>query len=166
VPANSRRNTRKHRLWRWYLSQRVRVQGSLLLLLGLGLLVWAGVLSVTTAHPPSTPELVVLLLGAAIAQSLGGATLGRIGHVDGDKAKSAVRRLLQVGRTASLLRGHITSALQRGTSDALREAVIRADEGLDSISGTVTDAIKDWNDIHPEALAEELEDSRILESKV
>lgn len=118
---------------------------------GLGVLVWTGIIS-SSKSPPSTPELGVLLTGAAVLQVAAGVTFGKVGHVDSDKARSAVRRLITIGFSLRLLRTITEAALSQDDDVGLRTVVIRTDQGLRDISSHVVDAIADWTDVHSEAL--------------
>lgn len=165
VPSDARGAAKEHwynRLWHAYQRQKLRVDGILVGAVGMGLLVWAGVLSATTTHPPPTPELAVLLLGAAAFQVAGGVTFGKVGHVDREKAKSALRRLVRVGNTVRDLRILIIEALEADTQRRLHDIAIRTDQGLDAVRGGVIDALADWSDIRPDALAQELPGLRNL----
>ncbi len=152
-PQESSDASKPLRLWNWYRRQRSRVDGVVILAIGIGVLVWAGLLSSST-HPPSTAELGVLLTAAAVLQVWAGATFGRTGHVDPEKAKSAVRRLVTLGLTTQSLQVELESAVTSEDPSQQRECVIRADEALSAFGFHLTDAIADWTDIHAEALAE------------
>lgn len=152
------------KVWSFYWRQKLWVHGVLILVAGIAILVWAGVLS-SQSKPASTPELAVLLGASAVLQISGGVTFGRVGHVDAGKARSSVRLLITLGVTIGRLRETLLSALRTGESGLIRDAAIRADEGMAALAMHVEDAISDWTDIHGEALASELEAKREQEQR-
>lgn len=146
----------------WYRRQKHRVDGSVIVLLGIAILVWSGVLA-ASKPAPSRPELTVLLAASAVLQIWGGATFGKTGRVDPEKAKSAVRRLYTLGTTTRDLRIELESSILSNDPDRHRDSVIRADEAIRSLGFHLTDAISDWTDIHAEALQETI--ARISEQQ-
>jgi hypothetical protein len=153
-PSNSAESTAtmRTRVWLFYRRQKPRVDGLVIGAAGVGFLVWAGVLS-TSMSPPSTPELIVLLAAGAVLQAWAGATFGRIGRVDAEKAMSAVRRLFTLGLTIRALRAELRESIKANDATGHRDAVIRADEAMSAVGYHLTDAIADWTDVHREALA-------------
>jgi len=130
---------------------------------GVAVAVWLGVLSSSVEHPPSTSDIVILLAGSTTLQIVAGITFGRVGHVDVEKAKSAVRRLVSIGKSSAELREQMISALIKGSPDLLHDAVVRGDEGLKLITQNIADSVEDWIDVHSSALTKllaEAEDRR------
>jgi hypothetical protein len=142
------------RSWIWYLGHKPRVHGAVIVSVGIGFLVWAGWLSSQPNRTPSTPELITILGAAAALQIFGSATFGKVGHVDAEKAKSAVRRLITLGLLTARLRAELESSIESDDPTRIRDSVIRADEGFTALGTHLTDAIADWTDIHAEALEE------------
>jgi hypothetical protein len=144
--------SRRRRLWNWYLSQNRRVNGTFIVGVGIAVLVWAGVASGSKNHPPSAAELTVLLGAGAVLQVAGGVTFGRVGHVDADKARSAVRRLFRLGSRSHVLRVELNSVIDSEDPARHRDMAIRVSEFLTLLEYHLTDAISDWTDVHEEAL--------------
>jgi hypothetical protein len=90
---------------------------------------------------------------------LGAWAFSRIGTVSPEHARSSVRRLVTIARTLTARYQTITTVLE-GTNDRAKitEASIITAEVSTAILG-ITDAINDWNEVHPEALAEVLMDA-------
>ena len=137
------------RCWIFYQSQKHRINGTLILAAGIGVLVWAGIQSSSTK--PSTPELAVLLAASGVLPIWAGVTFGKTGRVDADKAKSAVRRLSTIFTSVSLLRSEVRAAIGADIED-LSTVVLRTDRALTDLALQLGDAIEDWTDVHAEAL--------------
>jgi hypothetical protein len=146
---------RAGRVWAFYQRQKHRVNGTVLVLLGIAAVVWTGVRS-SGKTPPSSSELAVLLALGAVLQVAGGASFGRVGRVDPQKALSAVRRLVSTGLAVRDLRAGLAGA-QAGATAATQRTLGQVDAALAVISRQLEDAVRDWNDVHPEALKEVLD---------
>ena len=149
--------TMRSRLWVFYTKQKRRIDGALILVAAIAVTVWIGVISSSKTSPPSASELTVLLFVAAALQVWAGATFGRIGHVDPDKAKSAVRRLISIGIGIGELRSHLVGS-ESEPLQQLRVLNARIEQGLTILTREVEDAVSDWNDVHAEALQNVLEE--------
>jgi hypothetical protein len=148
------------RLWAFYKRQKHRVDGCIIGAAGIAILVWTDILSSSITSPPSRPELGILLASAAVLQVWAGTTFGKIGRVDAEKAKSAVRRLYALGLSTQALRTELRSSIHSDDPTRHRDSVIRADEGLSNLQIHLSDAISDWTDVHEEALEATIEGLR------
>jgi hypothetical protein len=81
---------------------------------------------------------------------------GTVGRVDPKHARSAVRRLLTIGRTQAEDMVRLERALAVGDAIILEAEVRRASADLRTGYEQVLDGIRDWNDVHTEALREVL----------
>lgn len=125
---------------------------SLLALVVLGLFSYYSAKRQLTGVDTTLFAVVTAVLGIA-----GAAAAGRVGRVDPSKARSAVRRLLTLGRTQgedSLL---LAEALESGDPIKLDRDARRVSANLLTGFRNLEDAIEDWNDVHPEALREVLD---------
>jgi len=121
----------------------------LLVVAGVGIAVWIGARSVSN-KPPGGSETMVALLFASVLQVVGGSAFSRIGNVDKNHARSAVRRLVRVGVA-------ITNARVRlETVDPETPPIASAKAMLFEAQFAVGDGIADWNDVHEAALREVL----------
>lgn len=152
-----RKRARREKGWAdfkaWCKRNPIRIKSVGVALIGLGLLAWAGVLGLSKPGP-STPELVVLLVGSAAFQIAGGAIWGRVGHVEPGHAKSAVRRLFRLWLETAEIRSELQSKNDSADVDLLQISLSRAEVVLGVVTGTIEDAISDWNEVHTDALAE------------
>lgn len=98
-----------------------------------------------------------MVVVSSVLNVLGGTAFGRIGRVQPGHARSAVRRLLRVGRQVRTGRLDIEDSVSSGQAADLRAALLRLDVRLDDLEGVLKDAIADWNDVHGEALRKVLE---------
>lgn len=138
----------------FYRSQRPRIVGTLSVVIGLGLTTYIGVVGTSTT-PPTGDELAAVLFLAAIFQILGGASFGRVGYVNEQKAKSAVRSLVVIGNQIAGLSSDLRLGLALG-DETLRSRAEVAAAQLQLIGVLVENSVQDWNDVHPEALIEVL----------
>lgn len=146
---------------RWYQKRRARINGGLLLVLGVGFAVFTAVRTAVdpqSAGAPTQTEIVLLILVATVLQVGGGATFGRAGNVDPEKARASVRRLVTIGFDLQAMIISIEHGLETDTAGELRRSGITVDHGLRSAARHLEDSIKDWEDVHEEALAEVLEE--------
>ena len=141
------------RLWRLYQDQKYRVRGAIIFMVGIAALVWTGVTAASKTSPPSTSQLVVLLGVSAALPVWAGVTFGKIGHVDADKAKSAVRHLFAIAMSVRGLREELQEAIQSEGASEIEAAALRSERGLQDLTMYLRGAMADWTDIHPEALA-------------
>lgn len=154
------------RAWKFCVRYRHRISGVLISAVGIAVVSWYGVISTSMSAPPSTAETVVLITAASALQIWAGVTFGRVGHVDAEKAKSAVRRLITIGRTSAELRAEFEYAVGSGLVADFRNAAVRGDEGLRSLTRTIEDSISDWTDIHSEALSEVIAQWKLQDEKL
>jgi hypothetical protein len=106
-------------------------------------------------EPVTRAESASLVVAASALNVAGAALFARIGRADPKHARSAVRRLLTVGRMLGETQVRIEdeTSQERGTSKEFIEAVHTE---LEYSKRHLRDAIDDWNDIHREALREVL----------
>ncbi len=84
---------------------RARAGAITLVLAGIGILVWTAYRS----PQPSPNEMAMLALLAAVFNVWGGAEFAKIGRADPKHARSAVRRINNIGRNLQLRRRHFTT---------------------------------------------------------
>jgi hypothetical protein len=114
----------------------------------------------STQPTPQTPaEAGVATLVIGVSNVLGAYAFSRIGTVSPEHARSSVRRLVTIAKTLTIRYRSINAALDGGTDRAkiIEASIISAEVGT-AILG-ITDAINDWNEVHPEALVEVLRDA-------
>lgn len=75
----------------------------------------------------------------------------RIGHVTPGHARSAVRRLVSVGRALRNVRDAIYSENTSLDVDP-RSLLAQVDASIEVLEDNLKDAISDWGDVHPEAV--------------
>lgn len=137
--------------WHWL---KPRLGPSLLIAAGLVLLAWLGTRAAEPTPPTATEYGVVVLLSSAL-NIAGGASFARIGRVEPTHARSAVRRLLGIGMDLA-----VSQQLWRDEDpDSRRDAL------LASMSGRLSSAIQDWEDVHPDALQEVLDQAHATEPR-
>jgi hypothetical protein len=100
------------------------------------------------AVQPKADEYAVLVFASAALSAAGGAGFARIGRADPRHARSAVRRLITAGRTVRLAR----QTLEADRDDMLH--IRSATDLLATVEAQLRDGIRDWNDVHSEALRE------------
>lgn len=76
--------------------------------------------------------------------------------MDPNHAKSAVRRLFQLGRSTGVMRAELQEADEH--HQPLDISVARAEVVLMMVGNTLEDAIADWTDIHEEALKQTMQE--------
>jgi Co/Zn/Cd efflux system component len=112
----------------------------------------------TQSTPPSGTEAAFVTFFAAATNLLGVFAFSRVGTVSPQHARSSVRRLVTIARALTARYQNVSTTLDSGTErEKLIGASVLAAEVGTAILG-ITDAINDWNDVHPEALAEVLRD--------
>jgi hypothetical protein len=124
-----------------------------LILLGVMVLAWSAFLR-TQSTPLSATEAVLLVVLSSFFNIFGGAAFGRIGRADPKHARSSVRRLLTIGRTLTISEDRLTYAIQSGDPSRINAEASSAAMELRLLREHLADAIRDWNDVHPEALRE------------
>lgn len=134
--------------WRWV---RPRAPWTLTIGAGVAVTIFLAVRSADQT-PPSAAENAALVAIAAGLNIVGASGLSRIGRADPRHARSAVRRLISVGSTLATAQERLARA-RRGEDD-LRAAVTTAEAELVSIRPHLMDSVRDWNDVHNEALRE------------
>jgi hypothetical protein len=107
-------------------------------------------------------ELAVLLIVASALQVVGGVTFGRVGRVHPDTARSAVRRLLDIGFETRDMRQLVERAEKDGDARAAKGALAVFDSALAAMARHVGSALADWEDIHAEALRDVLSNAGSL----
>jgi hypothetical protein len=119
--------------------------------MGLALLGWISYRAnqKAPAVPPSATEYAVIALVSSALTIAGGAIYGRIGRADARHARSAVRRLVGVGRTVRSARTRLE--VMQDARD-MRPAALAATAELMTVETAIGDAILDWRDVHSEAL--------------
>jgi len=140
-------------LARWL---RPRLLPSILIAAGIG--VGAFIAYRSRQHfPPTAPEDSFLVFTSS-ALNVGGAYLfSRVGRADPRHARSAVRRLLTIGRTVGIAADRLAQGMPSGRPNAVRDAAIEAHAYLVAAQEALGDSLQDWNDVHKEALREVLE---------
>lgn len=147
----------------WVRRHRRHIASLLLVVAGISLAVITGLRGLQTEDPPSAGELGLLLLVTSAFQVAAGIQLGRIGRVEATHARSAVRRLATVGQTIALMKGRVETATDGGDAASVRRTLWQIETGLGSVSAHLQDAVRDWQDAHPEAVREviaEMENER------
>jgi hypothetical protein len=100
----------------------------------------------------------LVILASSVLNIAGGSGFSRIGRADPTHARSAVRRLLGVGRQIEEARSKLDDGLPPGSTDLeVRQAASIAAALLRAIQTQLLSAIADWNDVHQAALREVLE---------
>jgi len=130
---------------------RPRVFPMVLVAAGILLAVWIAVRS-SQPTPPNFAEYAVLTVGSSLASIFGGSLLGRVGRIDPMHARSVVRQLGTAGQQAYRTRTRLEIALESDEKAEMITAVGIATAQLEALEEQFTNAVLDWNDIHPEAL--------------
>ncbi len=141
----------------FYRRNRQRILGGISVGCGIALATYVGVEGSHKA-PPTGSALAAILAVAALFQIMGGAAFGRIGHVDEQKAKSAVRTLVLLGLNTASLAESLAGAAQGDDSEHLVRAALATAGQLALMGSFLENATQDWNDVHPEALVDVLAD--------
>lgn len=149
--------------WDWAWRHRRYLLAALVLAVGVGFAVFTGLRAAQTEDPASGGELGLYLLITSALQVAGGIILGRVGRVEATHARSAVRRLGSVGQTVSALQVHVDEAHNAGDAPSVRRALIHVETGLESMSGHLYDAVRDWQDVHPEAVRDVVAEAEVDE---
>lgn len=131
---------------------RYRVYGALLVLAGAAVVVVEAIRSSSPRHPATGIEIAVLVALGGVLQIAGGATFGRGWRVEPTKARSAVRNLRSVGQQAAEMRAVLDAALVSNSAPEIRKAAVICEYGLAALTPSVENAMRDWNDVHPEML--------------
>jgi hypothetical protein len=137
-------------------SGQARLAGALLAALGIGVGVWAAY-HTGSKQPLSSSQAAVLVVVAATLNVAGGIAFGRVGRAQPQHARSAVRQLLTLGRTLRRVTDRLQDSLAAEDQDQIRVAAEVVREGISSVEDQVRNAIKDWNEVHKDALREVLE---------
>jgi hypothetical protein len=105
----------------------------------------------------------VLLLLSGVLQVGGGVVFGKVGRVDSQKARSALRRLVTIGFAARDLRILLSDVPSKPTSQQRNIEI--AQSSLRMITRQLEDAVNDWADVYEEALDDLLQEHRSLASQ-
>jgi hypothetical protein len=126
---------------------------SLLIAFGIGV---AALLAYRGSQPstPTSTEAAFLVLASSALNIAGAALLARIGRADPRHARSALRRLLSVGRDAGKATAELQLAIESEDAEHLRLTAASVHAHLESVQLHLSDAMLDWNDVHREALRE------------
>lgn len=124
--------------------------GALLILAGAGVVVVEAIRS--SSNKASGTEIAVLIGLGSVLQIAGGGTFGRGWRVEPNKAKGALRTLRSVGREAGAMHAVVAGALENGGTAELRRAAQTCEYGLAAVMPKVENAMRDWDDIHPEMM--------------
>jgi len=136
-------------VYKWFTA---RLGASILILAGVGILVWTAFRS-----PQPTPsEMALLALLASTFNIWGGAQFASIGKADAKHARSAVRRLYTLGESLNLASETLQTAMLTDEVQRVGECTQVLLSQVGSAQAHLLDAIGDWNDVHPEALREVL----------
>lgn len=147
------------RSWRWL---RPRLLPSVLLIVGVGLALFVAYRSQQPV-PPTATEVAFLALSSSLLSIFAGSTFARIGRADPTLARSAVRRLLNVGRGM----GSSISDLQTAVESEEGISLVHESIGrLTALLPEVLDATQDWKEVHPEAVREVLAEADLLRKRV
>jgi hypothetical protein len=138
------------KLGRWL---QPRILPGLLLAIGLGIAVFLGYRS-QQKTPPTASEAAFLILATFLLNVAAAGLFSRIGKAEPKHARSAVRRLISIGRAVVLAREALSDGVTSGNAQELRNKVWFAEGLLEPAEQDLLDAIEDWNDIHREALRE------------
>lgn len=122
--------------WRWLAP---RMAPGLLIGLAVVIGVWTAARAGSQA-PPSSSEYGIYALVSSLVSVLGGWSYARIGRTSPEHARSAVRRLLSIGR------------MIRAARDSCAESDQSLPRSLTEVEWHVKDAMMDWFDVHKEAL--------------
>ena len=155
------RNPRLHRPWKWL---RPRAVPGLLLLGGVALAIVVAYRSQQKV-PPTATEAAFLVLSSSALNFAAGIGFSRIGRADPTLARSAVRRLMNIGKGIGACLRDLSEVSGGPESDGNTSVQVSVGR-LEQMAPDVVDAIQDWNEVHPEALREVLEDVTALEERV
>jgi hypothetical protein len=134
-------------IYRWITA---RLGATLLVVAGVGILVWTALRS-----PQPTPgEMALLALLASTFNIWGGAQFASIGKADAKHARSAVRRLYTVGRSMVVASDDLRAAMASEDQERAAQCVHVLISQVEAAQAHLIDAIGDWDDVHPEALRE------------
>jgi hypothetical protein len=126
--------------WRWLAP---RTAPGLLIGLAIGIGVWTAARAGSQA-PPSSSEFGIYALVSSLLSIFGGWSYARIGRTSPEHARSAVRRLLSIGR------------MIRAARDSCSDGNQSLPQSLTEVEWHVKDAMMDWYDVHKEALRDVL----------
>lgn len=157
----NQRNPRLRQLWKWL---RPRAIPGLLLIGGVALAVVVAYRSQQEV-PPTRTEAAFLVLSSSALNFAAGIGFSRIGRADPTLARSAVRRLLNIGNGIGACLRDLAEVTGKPESDGNTSAQVSVGR-LEQIAPDVVAAIQDWNEVHPEALREVLEEVTALEERV
>lgn len=146
------RPSARARAWQW-LQPRLTFLGSSLV----SLIVLTVFAYNSTRQQLSPPETTAFALLTALLGIFATGSAARTGRVDPDKARSAVRRLLTLGRAQGDNLMRLQLALGTENAHLIEREARTVAEGLRIGGYEIKDAIADWQDVHPEALREVLE---------
>jgi hypothetical protein len=132
-------------------SFRPKIPGIVLSLLAVGIVAYSAIRS-TQPSPPTLAEAVVLQVSAAVAGLSGGIVFGRIGRADPRHARSAVRRLVTIGRNVGLIEMRIQASLASSDKNQISSNNRAAAEVVSAVKLQIYDSILDWKDVHESAV--------------
>jgi hypothetical protein len=138
--------------WAWW---RPRVIPLTLFVVGVGLAVFTAYRAQQPA-PLTAAEAAFLTLASSFISIAAGATFARIGRADPTLARSAVRRLLNIGQAINDCTEQLGDKTHGGDAASIREAAISCEARMGMLRREVSAAVQDWNEVHPEALVEVL----------
>jgi hypothetical protein len=131
----------------------VRIVPGILTLLSVGAVVYLAIRS-TQKVQPSASEAGLVTLVATVTSLMGSAFFARIGRADPRQARSAVRRLLEIGQPLAKRLERMEPLMAGGTTEALTiESRALAVEVVAALRG-LEGSIAEWNAIHEHTLAE------------
>lgn len=142
-------------IWLWL---RPRIGAGLIIAGGVVATVWLAIRAQDTEEQLGGSEAAYLALISSVL-NVGGATLlARLGRADPSHARSAVRRLLDIIRMVQSA-GQDLDKASRNANVGNVVGVVAAQRAIVSIQVQLGTAVKDWNDVHPEALREIVDES-------